>query len=150
MRASTISLTVLAALTMLFASPAAASSQPPSPPDYFYGTLKIDGADAPAGTAIEAKVPGVLNGIFNPITTNQIGRYSDPEPPFTYGLLVQGDIAEGSTIEFFVNGVKANETAAWHSGQFTMLNLTAGTAIPALSVSTGAFSRSGPTAAIVY
>jgi hypothetical protein len=42
-------------------------------------------------------------------------------------LLVQGNITEGATIEFFVNGRKAPQTAAWHSTQITVLNLAVGT-----------------------
>lgn len=130
MRARTITLAVLVVLSILLAPPAAAFAQIPSLPHYFYGTLKIDNVDASIGTTVEARVAGVQNGPFNPITTTQAGRYSDPEPPFSYGLLVQGEIVDGATIEFFVNGVKANQTAAWHSGQNTMLNLTAGSVTP--------------------
>ncbi|MBI4267485.1 MAG: hypothetical protein HY662_01720 [Chloroflexi bacterium] len=134
MKLRTFALAVLLALSILSAVPAAANTAPPSPPHYFYGTLKIDNVDAPIGTTVEARVAGVLNGDFNPIVTTEVGKYSDPEPPFTFGLLVQGEIAEGATIEFWVNGTKANETAAWHSGQLTNLNLTAGSASTPLTV----------------
>ncbi|MBI4286150.1 MAG: hypothetical protein HY670_09710 [Chloroflexi bacterium] len=131
MRIKATALALLVVLTMLFAIPAAASAQPPSLPQYFFGTLKIDGADAPVGTTIEARVPGVVPGPLNPFVTTQAGIYGDFSPSAKGpGLVVGGDIAEGATIEFFINGSKANETAPWQSGQTTRLDLTLGVVPP--------------------
>ena len=110
------------ALLALTAVPALAQA---AFPHAFYGAVSIDGAAAPAGTIIEARGTGVVTGASgNPLTTTASGQYGgagalDPK------LVVQGSIADGATIEFFVNGVKATQTAAWHSGQVTLLNLAA-------------------------
>jgi hypothetical protein len=40
-------------------------------------------------------------------------------------LVVQGNILDGTIITFYVNGVQAEQTAEWHSGEVTELNLTA-------------------------
>ncbi|MBI4188371.1 MAG: hypothetical protein HY529_04090 [Chloroflexi bacterium] len=125
-------LAALVALSMLFSMPVAVNAVP-SLPHGFYGTVKINNADAPVGTTIEARVPGVVNDITNPYVTIEIGKYGSANPLANKPrLVVQGDIAEGAIIEFFVNGVKASETAAWHSSQTTALNLTTGTS-PAIT-----------------
>ena len=116
-----------AALAMFFLASVPANAQVPSLPHQFYGTVKINNVDAPIGTVIEARVTGALNGTFNPITTTELGKYGSANPlAVVPRLLVQGEIVEGATIQFFVNGARANETAAWHAGQVTPLNLTAG------------------------
>lgn len=145
-------LITLAALSVTPSS-AWAGSQAPSLPHYFHGTVKIDGVDAPAGTTLEARGSGVLTGPFNPIVTTQAGRYGDADPSANVPrLLVQGDIAEGASIAFFVNGAQASETATWHSGQITVLDLTVSTGaglwaelslVPALDASGYAVVRAG-------
>ncbi len=134
MRVKTCILTMVLMLVALLMTPVAVSAQssPPGIPHYFYGTVRINNIDAPAGTTIEARVTGVLNGSFNPIVTTEVGKYGSANASASVPrLLVQGNINEGATIEFFVNGVKANETAPWRSGQVTVLNLTSGTMPPA-------------------
>ena len=128
-------ITSLMILFMVSAVPVSADSQPVLP-HYFYGTVTIDGNPAPAGTVIEARVPGVINGTFNPITAVEAGQYGSPNPLVNVPrLLVQGDIADGAIVEFFVNGIRANETSTWHSSQIEMLNLTV-TMPPALTITT--------------
>ncbi|MBI4330992.1 MAG: PKD domain-containing protein [Chloroflexi bacterium] len=126
-----VTVAILVSLAVLFAAPAAAFAQLPALPHYFYGTVKINGADAPAGTTVEARVAGVMTGAFNPVVTTQPGKYGDPNPSVSAPrLLVQGNIAGGATIEFFINGVKAGQTAVWQSGQISVLDLTVIVAVP--------------------
>ena len=79
----------------------------------FYGTVKVEGVDADAGTVINARVDGTEYGSCT-ITT-----------PGSYGLIVQGDIAEDATIRFYVDGQKADQDFRFHDGWTTELDLTA-------------------------
>jgi len=113
----------LAMLIGIGATPALAQDVPPLP-HAFYGDLSINGNPAPVGTQVEARGEGVRTGIEgNPIVTTEPGKYGSPDP-LGAKLVVQGDIAEGTIITFYVNGVAAEETAEWHSGEVTRLDLT--------------------------
>lgn len=115
---------LLALLLALFATPVYAGSIP-SLPHAFYGAVKINGSQAPVGTQVEVKGEGVQTGVNNnPFVTNAEGMYGGSNP-LAPKLIVQGSITEGATLTFYVNGVKADQTAAWHSGEVTELNLTA-------------------------
>ncbi|MBI4330991.1 MAG: hypothetical protein HY673_06905 [Chloroflexi bacterium] len=130
-------LAVAIAMSVLVITPVA-GAQPLSLPHYFYGSLKIDGFDAPAGSKVEARAPGVMTGPFNPIVTTGRGAYGDANPSMSVPrLLVQGNIASGAIVEFYVNGRRANQTAVWRAGQVEMLSLTVGvSATPALPTPT--------------
>ena len=84
----------------------------------FYGTVKVDGVDAGAGTVISAQVAGTEYGNWT-VTT-----------PGSYALIVQGDIDEGATIHFYVDGQEADQTFPFHDGWTTKLDLTV-TTLPA-------------------
>ena len=122
----------LAFLLMLGATPVYADGVPPLP-GAFYGDVTINGSSAPIGTTVEARGSGALTGIEgNPITTTERGKYgsSDPLEP---RLIVQGDIEEGATITFYVNGRLATTnpaTVEWHSGETTRVNLSVTIAAP--------------------
>jgi len=114
-------LAILLLLT-IFVLPAVA--QAPTLPHAFFGSLTVDGKPAPAGTLVEATGQGVRTGIAgNPTTTTQPGAYGG-EGAGAPKLIVQGDIAEGATLTFLVNGVPAKQTAEWRSGEVTRLDLT--------------------------
>ena len=84
----------------------------------FYGTVKLDGGDATIGTVISAKVDGTQCG-SSTVTT-----------PGQYALIVQGDIDQGATIHFYVDGQEADQTFPFQDGWTTELDLTV-TASPA-------------------
>jgi len=79
----------------------------------FSGTVKVDGEDAAIGTVINAQVDGI--GCGSCTITN----------PGFYGLIVQDDITEGTTIHFYVSGQEADQTFVFHDGWTSTLNLTA-------------------------
>lgn len=79
----------------------------------FSGAAKVDGEDASIGTVITAHVDGTKHGSCTVIT------------PGSYGLIVQNDITEGATIQFYVDGQEANQTFLFHDGWTTTLDLTA-------------------------
>ena len=93
----------------------------PALPHAFYGTSTINDAPAPVGTQVSATGTGVMTGVpQNPLTTTLAGQYGNGG----LYLLVQGDIPDGATITFYVNGVSTGQTADWHSGETTQLNLS--------------------------
>ena len=115
---------LLAVLLALAATPVYAQSAPVLP-HAFYGTVKINGSPAPVETEVEVRGEGVQTGVGNnPIVTTVDGEYGSAEP-LEPKLIVQGDIAEGATLTFYVNGVSTGQTVEWHSGEVTELNLTA-------------------------
>lgn len=115
---------LLALLLALFATPVYAGGIP-SLPHAFYGAVKINGSLAPVGTQVEVKGEGVQTGVNNnPLVTTAEGVYGGSNA-LAPKLIVQGSITDGATLTFYVNGVKAEQTAAWHSGEVTELNLTA-------------------------
>ncbi len=123
MRAKVITFVTLAVLLMVCATPAYGQEVPPLP-HAFYGTVEINDSAAPVGTRVEARGEGVRTGIeSNPIATAAAGFYGSPDP-MGPKLIVQGDILDGATVTFYVNGVSTEQTAEWHSGEVTELNLT--------------------------
>jgi len=122
-------LIALTCLLTLFAVPVYADGVPPLP-HAFYGNVTINGSPAPAGTRVEARGTGVMTGVAdNPTTTSQTGVYGTSNP-FEHRLLVQGNIDEGATIEFYVNGTSTGQTEEWHSSEVTNLNLSVTIAAP--------------------
>jgi len=113
----------LALLLVLSAIPVYAQGIPPLP-HAFYGSVTIDGSPAPVGTEVEARGTGVSTGIAdNPTITTVSGVYGTSNP-FEHRLIVQGDIDDGATLTFYVNGVSTGQTAEWHSGETTELGLS--------------------------
>jgi len=115
-------------LMALFATPAAVAEGMPPLPHSFYGAVEIDGSPAPVGIEVEARGEGVRTTDDNPITVTEAGKYG--KLGLGSKLVVQGDIADGATITFYVDGVAADETAEWHSGGITELDLTATSLAP--------------------
>ena len=109
------------------------SAQGPVLPHAFLGTVEIAGKPAPVYTQVEGRAKDVLTGIpYNPLITEEAGKYGKPGG-FDPKLLVQGpDIADGTPIEFYVNGVKAQcqepggdwkDSYPFKAGGVTILNL---------------------------
>jgi len=126
-----ITLVALFVLAIGFFTPAyAIADGPPPVPHAFYGTLVINGSDAPVGTVVEARGEVVVSAADNPITVSVPGRYGGPDWSDPK-LAVQGNITDGATITFWVQRPtdstrhQADQTAAWHSMDVTELNLTA-------------------------
>jgi hypothetical protein len=107
MRKSVIFFVTLALLTMVSAAPAYAAV--PQLPHAFYGTVLVNGAQAPPGTQVSATVSGgsVITNEQNPVATVG-GSYGVNSPP----LLVQGDIPNGAIITFHVTNANGTAIAA--------------------------------------
>jgi hypothetical protein len=102
----------------------------PPLPSSFYGTVKVNNANVPDGTVIQAIV-GVqvyAEGFTQTYQGNSV-----------YALDVQGDntdtaaqdgAREGDTVQFKIGGVVADQTAVWHTGTNLNLDLTASSSGP--------------------
>jgi hypothetical protein len=145
MKVKIVTLLAVALLMLAWFIPVYADGVPPLP-HAFYGTLTINGSPAPIYTIVEARGTGVTTGTGNPLTTTEVGKYGSATSPWL-DLIVQGFITEGATLTFYVNGVAAAETAAWHSGETTQLNLTVGKTATPPAVSSSAATAIGYTTA---
>jgi len=124
MKAKSVAFIVLAVLLALATTPVYADTAPPLP-HAFYGTVEINGSPAPVGTSVEVRGEGVETGVDNnPIVTTAEGEYGSADP-MAPKLIVQGTIADGATVTFYVNGFATGQTAAWHSGEITELDVNA-------------------------
>jgi len=131
MKTRTIALAFLAVLLALalFVTPAYAQSIP-ALPHAFYGTAEVNGSPAPVGTEVEVRGEGIQTGVGNnPIVITVAGSYGSADP-LEPKLIVQGDIADGTTLTFYVNGVSTGQTVEWHSGEVTEINLSVTGEIP--------------------
>ena len=97
---------------------AGVQGQFPQLPHSFYGNVTGSDGPAPIGTEITAKVGGVQRGA---LTVTQAGQYGGPTALKTK-LLVKGDISNGDTILFFVNGIQAEQTSVFDSGSVDRLD----------------------------
>jgi hypothetical protein len=124
MKGKAFAFILLAVLLALFVTPVYAQSIP-SLPHAFYGAVKVNGSLALVGTTVEARGEGVQTGVQNnPVVTTVEGQYGSSNP-LEPKLIVQGNVAEGTILTFYVNGVRADQTAEWHSGEVTQLDVTA-------------------------
>ena len=104
---------------------------------FFYGAVEVKGQPAPVGVQVEARGAGVITKSDNPdVTDNPIvvtvaGKYGGVSLK-DRKLFVQGHVAEGTPIRFYVGGVRAAcalPGGAWQSsylfrsGLITELNL---------------------------
>jgi hypothetical protein len=123
MKVKMFAFVLLAMLLAMAASPAYAGDAP-ALPQAFYGAVEINGSPAPVGTEVEARGEGVRIGVAqNPIETTVEGEYGGGADPLEPKLVVQGSITEGATVTFYVNGFSTGQTAEWHSGEVTELDL---------------------------
>jgi hypothetical protein len=102
--------------------PVFAFAQTPSMPHQFFGTVKFtDGVAVPNGMTVKAKINGSVAG--SSVTANGNYGYS---PNLLFALDNQG-VNAGKTVEFYVDGVKANtfpESAIFMNGNSSQVNLT--------------------------
>ncbi|MBI2831016.1 MAG: right-handed parallel beta-helix repeat-containing protein [Chloroflexi bacterium] len=120
----------VAALAMFLLAPVA-NAVPPTPHS-FYGTLKINGQDAPIGTVVTARFgAGVTCGTY---TTTEAGKYGNTATA-SYLVVTNDNLVGGDTIRFYVNGVDTGQTASFiPGGGPTQLNLSTG---PIHNITTG-------------
>ena len=94
-------------------------SSPPILPALYYGTVRIDYIPAPVGTSIVAKIDNETRGTF---VTTVSGLYGDHP---ANRLMVEGASDDnGKTVSFYIDGVLAEQTVAWASGDILELDLS--------------------------
>ena len=101
-------------LTTLIMPPVQADGTP-GQPQQFYGTVTVDNTSAPAGTLVSARIAGV----------QVAAALSDAQG--RYGYLPQLFInccTASMIIDFYVNGIKAAQTATYNPGEITRLDLS--------------------------
>ena len=150
-----VALLIVGAVLVAAFAAAPVYAQVPVIPQAFYGTVEINGQPAPVGTVVEARGTNVKTGIrANPLTTTEVGKYSGPSGN-DIKLAVQGNITNGTPIEFYVNGVKAEcavpggpwqSSYPFQSEAVTELNLRVGQgATPTATQQSAPASTSTPT-----
>jgi hypothetical protein len=92
-------------------------------PHQFFGSVNYTNGAAPNGLAVEARINGSVVG--SSVTAG--GNYGY-NPNLLFAL--DNDGVHPKTIEFFVNGIKANETAVFVNGNSSQLNLTIPASLP--------------------
>ncbi|MBA7507643.1 hypothetical protein ES706_06363 [subsurface metagenome] len=133
-------LACLTILALFFALLVPVAHAQPAIPHTFYGTVKINGSDASVATTITAKVGGVACGSY---TTTEVGKYGNLAE--AKHLVVQGDIDEGATINFYVKGVDTTQTASFiPGGGPTVKNLTVTITVPPAVGGGGGAPPAGP------
>ncbi|MDN7026243.1 hypothetical protein FGU65_15415, partial [Methanoculleus sp. FWC-SCC1] len=128
MQRTTPTLALLLALAILTV-PAAAEDTIGLLPHAFFGTLlDADGTAPPVGTIVVASVRGTNAGS---VTTATAGQYGDPAWDVADQLILQGpSLVTGDPVTFYIDGVRATETASFEAGGVTRLNLTATALLP--------------------
>ena len=121
------------------------SAQQPPVPDigYFQGTVTIGGSPAPDGLKVSARV----NGVEYDYAITSDGKYGygltqDPE------VLLKVKGAADDTVEFFVEGTKALETAIWTVG-WTTVNLSVPSFVYYYTVTSTSYNQKAGEAFIV-
>lgn len=117
-------LTQFIAILGILILPVFALAQSPSLPHQFFGSVNFINGAAPSGLAVEAKINSSVVG--NSVTSG--GNYGY-NPNLLFALDNNG-VNAGKTVEFFVNGIKANETAIFVNGNSSQINLTIPASLP--------------------
>jgi hypothetical protein len=116
---NTLIITAMLIVTTLGMS-TAAYAQPPVMPQQFYGTVSINNVRAEAGNIVSVKIDGAEKASVN---TDSNGRYG-------YNPLVTITGTNGSLVEFYINGVQAQQVATYSSGAITKVDLSVGAQMP--------------------
>ena len=107
----------------LYGSETAQAQSPPTPPARFVGTVAIDGVAAGAGTAIVAKIGDVTCATTSVFTAGGESRYAI-DVPASEPTNSPDCGAEGSSVSFYVDGKKADQSGEWKNFDLNVLNLT--------------------------
>lgn len=100
-----------------------------SAPHHFFGSVNFTNGAAPNGMTVDAKIYGAVVG--SSVTSGGNYGYNSSNLPnnLLFALDNEG-VHEGKTIEFYVNGIKANETAVFVNGASNQKNLTIPASLP--------------------
>jgi hypothetical protein len=134
--ASILTLLGIGLISLLGARPVLAF---PSLPSSFYGTVKVNGANVPDGTLVQASMYGKIITEIQTQTYQGDSFYSLDVPGDDPDTLVVEGGQDGDTIIFIIGGIAADQVGIWKSGTFIALNLStssAATLVPAQPILT--------------
>jgi hypothetical protein len=118
---------MVAALGATALTAGVAFAQPSNPPGRFAGTVTINGAPAPAGTAVEARVGSTVCGTTTTFNQNNAANYVVDVP--ASDAENQGCGTDGATVTLYVNGTAAG-SGPWVNFELNNINLVVGAATP--------------------
>ena len=107
----------------IFANPSSALAIP-ALPSSFYGTVKLNNANVPDGTVVQAFNGDLMIAQEYTQTYQGDSVYALSIPGENTDTVVIDGGREGDTITFMVGGILATETGTWHSATNVPLNLT--------------------------
>jgi hypothetical protein len=118
----------LLVLVLLIVVPTSVQAEPPPLPSSFYGTVKVDGKDAPSGTSITAWIKGVNYG--DPATVaiyngNTVFSISVPGDELSTPQIEGG--VRGDVVQFRIDNQTTDQQGVWKSGTNVQLDLSSGT-----------------------
>ena len=114
---------VLLGFSGAFGATTVSAESPPNPPSRFVGSVKVDGANATAGTTIEAKIGTTTCGVATAFTASGETRYALDSPALDPGANPNCG-TDGAVVTFYIGGKLANETGKWANYQLGTVNLT--------------------------
>ena len=121
-------ITILLFACLMVVPSLADSNAPSTIPHAFYGSIyNFDGSDAQEGSIVVASVKGVLVGT---ITTTQAGQYGTEYSGGDKLIVWNTGLYPGDTINFYIDGVRAVESAVFESGGVSNLTLNAEKELP--------------------
>lgn len=101
----------------------AAAQAPPAPPSRFVGNVTVNGAPAAANAVIEARIAGAACGTTTVFASGSEMRYAIDVPALD-PVANPGCGTDGSVVDFYVGGKKADQTGSWKNYELTTLNLS--------------------------
>jgi hypothetical protein len=115
---TTILFVLLAAIATGIFIPVSADTGVSNPllPESFYGVIYIGASPAPAAYAVEATGVGVAGGVQGNPVTSRTGSYGSSSLSDETRLVVQGNIAPGTPLSFFVGGYPADVSGPGTNG----------------------------------
>jgi len=126
MKLSAKNLAIVTVVGIVLILPAVALAVP-AMPHQFYGIVSFTNGPAPDGLLVEAKVINGVSIVSTESTVTKNGKYGyDP----LFKVEDNNSTLSGETIEFYVDGIKANETKTFTNGESTNLNLTVPASLP--------------------
>ncbi|MEO6397873.1 MAG: hypothetical protein ABIP13_05355 [Tepidiformaceae bacterium] len=137
---------VLLGFSGAFNATTVSAESPPNPPSRFVGSVKVDGANAPAGTTIEAKIGTTTCGVASVFAAGGESRYALDSPALDPGANPNCG-TDGAVVTFYIGGKLAAETGRWANYQLGTVNLTYTTPVAATVTATPATPGAGTPAA---
>jgi hypothetical protein len=117
-------------VSLLFAGPSTVLAGPPVLPSSFWGTVKVDGENAPDGMVVRALIDGQVYAEEYTQTYEGESFYALDVRADDPGTQKRDGGCESHVVQFEVGGVLTEQTGIWHSGTNVRVDLTGSAAGP--------------------